>query len=164
NVTALMHKMLLQTDQEQLLSRFSSLANTADRTAKEASVFLQDGRSLVHNLDRSVTTLQPTLGNLNASTTHLRHVLAALDNPKTIAELQTTVSNAQQLTARWDAVGGDVNKLTADPRFMDGIRSVAVGLGKFFDELYPAQTDAARDKAADPKAAAAEAAKPATPR
>jgi phospholipid/cholesterol/gamma-HCH transport system substrate-binding protein len=41
-----------------------------------------------------------------------------------------------------------LTKLTDDPRFMDGIRSVAVWLGKFFDELYPAQTGAARDKAA----------------
>ena len=50
---------------------------------------------------------------------------------------------------------GHVTKLTDDPRFMDGIRSVAVGLGKFFDELYPAQTEAARDKAAREKAAQA---------
>jgi phospholipid/cholesterol/gamma-HCH transport system substrate-binding protein len=64
-----------------------------------------------------------------------------------VAELQGTVANAERLTARWDQVGGDVNKLTADPKFMDGVRSVAVGLGKFFEELYPAQTGAAREKA-----------------
>jgi phospholipid/cholesterol/gamma-HCH transport system substrate-binding protein len=73
--------------------------------------------------------------------------MAALENPKTVAELQQTVTNAEQLTARWDAVGGDVNKLTADPQFMDGLRSVAVGLGAFFEELYPAKTGAAQDKA-----------------
>ena len=151
NVTALMYEMLKETDREQLVSRFSALAASADKTAKEASTFLADGRSLVRNLDQSVTTLQPTLGNLNASSAHLRQVLAALDNPKTIAELQQTVTNAQQLTARWEAVGGDVNKLTADPKFMDGMRSVAIGLGKLFDELYPAQTGAARDKAATPR-------------
>ncbi|MFZ9463085.1 MAG: MCE family protein, partial [Vulcanococcus sp.] len=66
-----------------------------------------------------------------------RNVTRALDNPRTLAELQGTVTNAERLTARWDQVGGDVNKLTADPKFMDGLRSVAVGLGKFFDELYP---------------------------
>jgi phospholipid/cholesterol/gamma-HCH transport system substrate-binding protein len=33
-----------------------------------------------------------------------------------------------------------VEKLTADPQFMDGLRSVSIGLGKFFDELYPAKT------------------------
>lgn len=146
NVTALMHKLLLESDQQQLVRRFASLSTSVDQTAKEATVFLEEGRGLVRNLDRSVTELQPSLGNLNASSAHLRHVLAALDNPKTIAELQRTVSNAQQLTARWDAVGGDVNKLTADPQFMDGMRSVTIGLGKLFDELYPAQTGAARDR------------------
>jgi phospholipid/cholesterol/gamma-HCH transport system substrate-binding protein len=45
-----------------------------------------------------------------------------------------------------------VNKLTGNELFMDGVRSVAVGLGKFFDELYPAQTGAARDRAARRKA------------
>jgi phospholipid/cholesterol/gamma-HCH transport system substrate-binding protein len=57
-----------------------------------------------------------------------------------VSELKNTVTNAEKLTARWNEVGGDVEKLTADPRFMDGLRSVSIGLGKFFDELYPAQT------------------------
>lgn len=147
NVTALMHKLLVESDQAQLVSRFADLSSSADKTAKEATTFLAEGKTLVRNLDQSVSRLQPSLGNLNASSAHLRQVLAALDNPRTIAELQRTVTNAQQLTARWDAVGGDVNKLTADPQFMDGLRSVTVGLGKLFDEVYPAQTGAARDRA-----------------
>lgn len=151
NVTAMMHKLLEETDRSQLVNRFSELSSTADRTARDASVFLQEGRGLVRSLDHSVARLQPSLTNLNASTAHLRSVISALDNPRTLAELQRTVTNAQQLTARWDAVGGDVNKLTADPQFMDGLRSVAVGLGKLFEELYPAQTGAARDRAATPR-------------
>ena len=110
---------------------------------------------LSRNLDRAVKKADPILPNLNLATAdaakaikHVDNVTAALDNPRTISDLKTTLSNASRLTARWEAVGGDVNKLTADPRFMDGMRSVAVGLGKFFDELYPAQTDAARDRAA----------------
>jgi hypothetical protein len=39
-------------------------------------------------------------------------------------------------------------KLTGDPKFLDGIRSVSVGLGRFFEELYPAEVDAARDRKA----------------
>jgi phospholipid/cholesterol/gamma-HCH transport system substrate-binding protein len=147
NVTALLHKLLTQGDQERLIQRFAELTTTVDRTSRDASSFLNESRTLARNLDQSVTQLQPSLRNLNAGTAHLRHLMAALDNPKTIAELQITVANARQLTARWDQVGGDVNKLTADPQFMDGLRSVTVGLGKLFDELYPAQTGAARDRA-----------------
>jgi phospholipid/cholesterol/gamma-HCH transport system substrate-binding protein len=147
SVTTLLHKLLTQGDQERLIHRFAELTTTVDRTSRDASSFLNEGRTLARNLDQSVAQLQPSLRNLNAGTAHLRHLMAALDNPKTIAELQITVANARQLTARWDQVGGDVNKLTADPQFMDGLRSVTVGLGKLFEELYPAQTGAARDRA-----------------
>jgi phospholipid/cholesterol/gamma-HCH transport system substrate-binding protein len=131
-----------------LLSKVSTAANSFDRTAKDTSAFMKDGQALARELESTVKAAQPTITNLNSSSAHLRRLMAALDNPKTLQQLQATVSNAEQLTAKWNAVGGDVTKLTDDPRFMDGIRSVAVGLGKFFEELYPAQTGVARDKAA----------------
>ena len=153
SVTTLMHKMLVETDQMQLLSKVSTAANSFDRTAKDTSAFMKDGQALARELETTVKAAHPTITNLNSSTAHLSRLIAAFDNPKTLQELQATVSNAEQLTAKWNAVGGDVNKLTDDPRFMDGLRNVAVGLGKFFEELYPAQTGAARDKAAREAAA-----------
>jgi phospholipid/cholesterol/gamma-HCH transport system substrate-binding protein len=95
-----------------------------------------------------VKSAQPTIDNLNAATANVRNITRALDNPKTVSELQGTVANAEKLTARWNEVGGDVEKLTADQRFMDGLRSVGIGLGKFFDELYPAQTGSSKEKPA----------------
>ncbi len=144
-------KVSLRRSELQLLSKVSTATSSFDRTAKDTSAFMKDGQALAQELETTVKAAQPTITNLNSSTAHLRHLIAALDNPKTLQELQATVSNAEQLTAKWNAVGGDVTKLTDDPRFMDGIRSVAVGLGKFFDELYPAQTDVAREKAAREK-------------
>ena len=95
---------------------------------------------------------------------HLSNVAIADANGK------ATLANARSLTDRWAAVGSDVRKLTDDPKFMDGIRNVSVGLGKFFDELYPAQMEAARDRAArkqghpdHPPAAAGPSARPAAP-
>jgi phospholipid/cholesterol/gamma-HCH transport system substrate-binding protein len=99
-----------------------------------------DGQRLIKELEQAVNSAQPTIDNLNASTANIRNFTRALDNPKTVSELKNTVTNAEKLTARWNEVGGDVEKLTADPRFMNGLRSVSIGLGKFFDELYPAQT------------------------
>ena len=58
----------------------------------------------------------------------------------TLTDLKQTVSNARSLTATFDEVGGDVEKLTADPQFMAAVRSVTIGLGQFFNELYPAST------------------------
>jgi phospholipid/cholesterol/gamma-HCH transport system substrate-binding protein len=137
SVTALMSKMLTQVDQEKLIDKFTVLTGSIDKAAVEATTFLKDGKVLVRKVDGSVDKLQPTIANLNAGSASLKNLMAALDNPKTVRELQSTVTNAEVLTAKWKAVGGDVKKLTDDPQFMDGVRSVAVGLGKFFDELYP---------------------------
>lgn len=160
-VISRMEQLLAQGDKEQLVQKFAGAAISVDKTSQQASAFLEEGRSLVDNLDQTVKDARPTIDNLNASSAHLRRLIAALENPKTVAELQQTVTNAEQLTARWDAVGGDVNKLTADPGFMDGLRSVAVGLGEFFEELYPAQTGAARDKAQRERESREKAAEPA---
>jgi phospholipid/cholesterol/gamma-HCH transport system substrate-binding protein len=137
SVTALMSKMLTQVDQDKLIDKFTTLTSSFDKAAVEASSFLKDGKVLVKKVDGSIDKLQPTIVNLNAGSASLKNLMAALDNPKTVKELQSTVNNAEVLTAKWKAVGGDVKKLTDDPQFMDGVRSVAVGLGKFFDELYP---------------------------
>jgi phospholipid/cholesterol/gamma-HCH transport system substrate-binding protein len=137
SVTALMSKMLTEVDQAKLIDKFTVLTGSFDKAAVDASSFLKDGQVLVKKVDGSVDKLQPTIANLNAGSASLKNLIAALDNPKTVKELQSTVTNAEVLTAKWKAVGGDVKKLTDDPQFMDGVRSVAVGLGKFFDELYP---------------------------
>lgn len=160
SVTAMMQKLLDQADQEKLVPMLADSTRSFEATAKQADRFLKEGEILIRDLQVAVREARPTLDNLNAATAHIRNVTRALDNPKTVAELQGTVANAERLTARWDQVGGDVNKLTGDAKFMDGIRSVAVGLGKFFDELYPAQTGAARDKAAREAASASAGATP----
>ena len=78
--------------------------------------------------------------NLNLATGHINNVVEAFDNPKTVNDLKQTVSYARSLTKKFDAVGGDVEKLTNDPQFMNAVRRVTIGLGEFFNELYPAQT------------------------
>ena len=34
-------------------------------------------------------------------------------------------------------ISADIQQLTSDPNVINGFRSVSIGLGKFFDELYP---------------------------
>lgn len=154
SVTELMQRLLAQVDEEQIVAEMARTTRSFDATSKEATLFLKRAQVLVAELKRSVGKADPILANLNTATAeavaasrHVRNVTASLDNPKTLAQLKTTVGNAERLTARIDAVGGDVNKLTADAEFMDGVRSVAIGLGQLFDELYPAQTGLAREKA-----------------
>ena len=140
SVTASMQRLLQEAEQQKLVSSLVSSAKEFDAVAKEAKTVLAQ---LGDELERAA----PTITNLNDATAeavgaarHIKNLSAALDNPKTVSELKETVSNARSLTQRFDAVGGDIQKLTDDPRFMDSIRDVAIGLGAFFQELYPAQT------------------------
>lgn len=154
SVTALMQNLLDQANDQKLMSRIAGVTTSIDTSSKQANRFLGESRLLVKDLNAAVLKADPILGNLKAATSeaaqatrHIRNVAAAFDNPRTVAQLKGTAANAEKLTARWEAVGGDVNKLTADPQFMDGVRSVTLGLGKFFDELYPEQAGGSKSGA-----------------
>ena len=155
-----MQRLLDQADRDKLVQKmvaatasFEATAREAEKLSRDGQVFVAEANRLIGTLNRSAGKIDPILTNANNASVdvarasrHIRNLSAALDNPRTVADLQATLTNAKQLTDRWSAVGGDVRKLTDDPKFMDGIRSVSVGLGRFFEELYPAQTAAARER------------------
>ena len=167
SVTETVQTLLDQAEQAKLIDKMVEATVTFERTAREtekltrnAEVFLRDGRTLVTDLNQVLKRTDPIVTNVTAASRSIeaasadaakasrsaRNITAALDNPRSLADLQATLANARRLTDQWEAVGGDVRKLTGDPKFVDDIRSVSVGLGRFFEELYPAQTDAARAK------------------
>ncbi|MFM7087196.1 MAG: MlaD family protein [Cyanobium sp.] len=168
SVTETVQSLLDKAEREKMVEKMVAATASFERTAREAEQLSRDGQlfitqadRLVGSLNRSVGKLDPILVNANTASLevarasrHIRSLAASLDNPRTVADLQATLSNAKQLTDRWSAVGGDVRKLTNDPSFIDGIRNVSVGLGRFFGELYPAATDAARERATRQKSAA----------
>jgi len=135
SVTQILERILKQADQQKLVPNLVATTKQLDLTIKDVS-------KLIVQLRKDVARAEPIISNLNDATAHINNVVAAFDNPQTIDELKQTVSNASSLTQKFDAVGGDVEKLTADPQFIHALRSVTIGLGEFFDELYPAQTGA----------------------
>ncbi len=154
SVTELMQRLLAEVDKKQIVAEMANTTRSFDATSKQATLFLKKAQQTVQELNRAVRKADPILANLNTATAeaaiasrHVRNVTASLDNPRTLAELRSTVSHAERLTARIDAVGGDVSKLTSDVAFMDGVRSVTIGLGQLFEELYPAQTGLGKEKA-----------------
>jgi phospholipid/cholesterol/gamma-HCH transport system substrate-binding protein len=139
-VTASMQRLLQQAEKDQLVTNLVDSTKQFDATA-------EDVQKLINQLSREVARAQPTINNLNKATAeaaeasvHIKNLAAAFDNPQTVNQLKQTVSNAQSMTKKFDAVGGDVEKLTSDPTFMKAVRDVTIGLGAFFKELYPAQT------------------------
>jgi len=166
-VTETVQKMLDDAERQKLVPQmvaatksFEQSARETEKLSRQGQALIQDTRVLVNNVNRSVGKADPILTNLNAASADaaratkeavkvskdVSRITASLSTSATVADLQATLANARKLTDRWQAVGGDVNKLTGDPKFMDGIRSVAVGLGSFFEELYPAQVEAARQR------------------
>ena len=100
----------------------------------------QEFEALTVQLQDELAKAAPVIRNLELATAHLNNIVASLDNPQTLNELQQTAANAAQLTATIDAVGGDVAQLTGDPEFRKGVRNLTIGLGELFGEIYPAQT------------------------
>ncbi|MFM7265961.1 MAG: MlaD family protein [Cyanobium sp.] len=165
SVTETVQTLLDQAERTKLIDKMEAATVSFERTAREteklsrdAQVFLKEGRTLVGSLNHVVGRTEPILTNVTAASRNIevasadaakasrsaRNITATLDNPRSLADLQATLANARRLTDQWQAVGGDVRKLTDDPKFIDGIRSVSVGLGRFFEELYPAQVEGAK--------------------
>ena len=127
-----MQELLAQVQDERVIPNVAASLEQIEATTKSfelLTVRLQD--ELVK---------APVIRNLESATAHLNNIVASLDNPQTLSELQQTAANAAQLTATIDAVGGDVARLTGDPEFMEGVRNLTIGLGELFGEIYPAQT------------------------
>lgn len=151
SVTTTMQKLLDQADQERLVKRLALATDAFDKTADETrklaaqgQTFVGDAQKLVKGLNGVVGKTDPIVQNITAASLDARQasrsvkqLAGRLDQANTVNDLQATLANARRLTQRWEAVGGDVQKLTGDPSFIAGMRSVSVGLGRFFDDLYP---------------------------
>lgn len=140
SVTTSFQELLNQAKTEQLVPKLVGSTQQFDET-------LRDIELLATQLREDLARAAPTISNLNEATAqaasasrHINNVVSAFDTPTTMTDLKQTVSSARSLTATFDEVGGDVEKLTADPQFMAAVRSVTIGLGQFFNELYPAST------------------------
>ena len=133
SVTETLERILQEVEKQKLVTYLVDSTKQIESTAEDVS-------KLMSQLKDEVARAEPMITNLNLATGHINNVVEAFDNPKTVNDLKQTVSYARSLTKKFDAVGGDVEKLTNDPQFMNSLRSVTIGLGEFFNELYPAQT------------------------
>ena len=132
-VTDTLQELLTEAKAEKLIPNAAASMEQINATAKSFE-------ALTVQLQAELLKVDPVLRNLQAATAHANNIVASLDNPETLSSLQQTAINAAELTAKLDAVGGDVETLTADPAFMDGLRKVTIGLGALLSEVYPAET------------------------
>ena len=151
SVTATVQSLLNQAEKEGVVKRLARATDSFDQTAAEIRRLSRQGEAFVGNADQLVSGLQevvgktdPIVANLQAASLDVRQASGSakrltgrLEDPRMMEDLQATLTNARRLTDRWEAVGSDVQKLTADPAFVQGMLQVTVGLGRFFEDLYP---------------------------
>ena len=132
-VTATMQELLAQVQDERVIPNVAASLEQIEASTREFE-------ALTVQLQDELAKAAPVIRNLEAATAHVNNIASSLDNPQTVSELKQTAANAARLTAKIDAVGGDVAQLTGDPEFMKGVRNLTIGLGELFGEIYPAQT------------------------
>lgn len=141
SVTETLQELLAQAHRERLIPHMADSLEQIDETAKQFEVLTVQLQEELTKAVPAVRNLEAATANAVAATAHVNNIASALDNPQTLSELKQTAANAAQLTAKIDAVGGDVARLTADPEFMKGVRNLTIGLGELFSEIYPSLTD-----------------------
>ena len=132
-VTATMQELLAQVQEERVIPNMAASLELINATSKKFE-------ALTLQLQDDLAKAAPVIRNLETATAHMNNIVASLDNPQTLSGLQQTVANAAELSAKINAVGVDVARLTGDPEFMKGVRNLTIGLGELFGEIYPADT------------------------
>ena len=140
SITNSFQELLNQAKTEQLVPKLVGSTEQFDETLRDIELLATQLREDLAKAAPTIATLNEATAQAASASRHINSIVSAFDTPTTMTDLKQTVSNARSLTATFDEVGGDVEKLTADPQFMAAVRSVTIGLGQFFHELYPART------------------------
>ncbi len=130
-LTETFEQILKQSQQQDVVSNLVGSAQQFDLTQKNLD-------ELINQMKLEVKRAEPIITNLNRATGHISNIMATLDNPETLNDLKETASSARSMTKKIDSVGEDVEKMMSDEELMSAVRKVTIGLGKFFNELYPA--------------------------
>ena len=139
-VTETLQELLAQAQQERVIPNVAASLEQIEATTKEFQLLTVQLQDELAKAAPVIRNLEAATANAVVATAHVNNIASSLDNPQTLNELKHTAANAAQLTAKIDAVGGDVAQLTGDPEFMKGVRNLTIGLGELFVEIYPAQT------------------------
>ncbi len=129
-LTEQFEEILKKADKEDIVSNLIASTKQFDLTQKHLD-------ELIVQVKEELKKAQPIINNLVLASEHFNNILAALDNPKTLKDLQQTASSTSSLTKKIDALGDDMGKIMNDSELKNALRSVTIGLGELFNELYP---------------------------
>ncbi len=132
-LTEELERILQKADKQDIVASLVDSTRQFDITQKNLDELIQQVKS-------EVLRAKPIITNLSLASTHISNILAALDNPKTLNDIQQTASSTRSITNKIDSLGTDMQEIISDEDLMKALRSVTIGLGEFFNELYPEET------------------------
>ena len=130
NLTAELERILKKATQEDVVASIVSSTKQFDKTQKQ----LED---LILKAKEELSKAEPIILELAKASIHVNNILSAIDNPETLKDIQQTASSTRSITRKIDKLGTDINKMMEDEELMNAFRNVTIGLGKFFNEIYP---------------------------
>ncbi len=126
-------KILQKAESQNVISTLVDSTKQFDKTQKNLDELIVQAKS---EIDRAM----PIINNLIIASNHIQNILASIDNPETLNDLKQTAKSTRSLTKKIDNIGSDMSKIMEDEQLMNALRNVTIGLGEFFNEIYPSKT------------------------
>ena len=129
-LTEEIEKMLEEAGEKDIVSNLVDSTKQFDKTQKHLD-------ELINQVKEEMKQVQPIIINLKEASDHINEILGTINNPDTLRDLKNTASSTRSITNKIDLISSDFAKVMDDEDLMNAIRSVTIGLGELFNELYP---------------------------
>ena len=134
SLTIELERLIQDAKEQDILKYLIDSTKQFDRTQKELE-------ELILQAKKEINSTQPILLELHKASSHLNNILGAIDNPRTLDDIQGTATNTRALTRTIDELGNDMKRFMNDEELMQAFRKVTIGLGELFGEIYPSKTN-----------------------
>ena len=119
-----------EADREAIVNKISESIQQFDRTQANLDELVLLSKS-------ELIRAKPIISELTKASVHLNNILASLDNPKTLKDIQELASTTSSLTKKIDQMSSEVGNIMEDKELINALKRVTIGLSKLFDEIYP---------------------------
>ncbi len=119
-----------QAEKQAIVNQVSESIKQFDRTQANLDELVLLSKS-------EVMRAKPIISELTKAAFHLNNILASLDNPQTLKDIQELASTSNSLTKKIDQMSSDMGNIMEDKELINALKRVTIGLSKLFDEIYP---------------------------
>ena len=130
SITEGIDEIIGQADKEAIVNKLSESIKQFDRTQANLDELVLLSKSELYRA-------KPIISEITKASIHLNNILASLDNPKTLKDIQELASTTTSLTKKIDKMSSDVGNIMEDEELINALKRVTIGLSKLFDDIYP---------------------------